>query len=117
VKSPRWTAEHLEDIADATVDPPAAIVRIRRAEHIDQVPDGFGHFRFFGMDRYELVALGIVIAPCNQTSYPSLSIGPLSIAVLRTTYRKSMQKSKFGCWPAAGRDLPVFWPSEATVLL
>jgi hypothetical protein len=25
-----------------------------------------------------------------------------------------MQKSKFGCWPAAGRDLPVFWPSEAT---
>jgi hypothetical protein len=28
-----------------------------------------------------------------------------------------MQKSKFVCWPAAGRDLPVFWPSEATFLL
>eukprot|EP01047_Picozoa_sp_COSAG01_P055242 COSAG01_NODE_6127_length_3837_cov_3.282772_3_plen_72_part_00 len=28
-----------------------------------------------------------------------------------------MQKSKFGCWPAAGRELPVFWPSEATFLL
>jgi hypothetical protein len=42
---------------------------------------------------------------------------PLSIAVLRTPSAQSMQKSKFGCWPAAGRDLPVFWPSEATFLL
>jgi hypothetical protein len=45
------------------------------------------------------------------------SSSPLSIAVLRTSSGKSMQKSKFGCWPAAGRDLPVFWPSEATFLL
>jgi hypothetical protein len=63
----------------------------------------------------KMVQLHLPIATCNQTPY---SPGPwsLSIAVLRTTYRyrKSMQKSKFGCWPAAGRDLPVFWPSEAT---
>ena len=42
---------------------------------------------------------------------------PQSIAVLGSGWRKSMQKSKFGCWPAAVQDLNVFWPSEATFLL
>jgi hypothetical protein len=55
-------AGHLSEYTHtyATVDFPAAIIRIRRAEHIDKVPHSFGHLGFLGMDRDELMALGML---------------------------------------------------------
>ena len=63
------------------------------------------------------VVIGSLRSGIGRTMVNVHDDGPLSIAVLGSGWRRSMQKSKFGCWPAARRDLPLFWPSEATFLL